>query len=939
MSKIQSLAGMLLFVVMVATLLAFNSQLAVAENGRSADLILHYDMTNIEGTKVIDSTGRFEGTLVNPENAEFIQGTDVGVIRFKGGNSNAYIDLPEGVLNGLESVTVSSLVHWNGEREAEWIFALGQDDNRYLFVTPRRNSGDRSARVGLGITGWRNEAGANATTGALQENEWKLVTAVLSGSDQTLTLYIDGEEVGTGSTNGYTLEQIRNVNGRSGYIGRSFYGADPFFGGMIASFEVYGRALTATDVRALNEKADEKIAKMDDLLLQHAASQLDYSTFLNQNADKDEVTTDLSLPKQGAHGTTITWESHNESIISNEGKVTRPSFEDGDQTVKMTARITDGVSTVTKEFTVTVLKRPHDAVAVTLDAQALIVYNIHDVRGNLTLPTKGEHGSTITWTSSNPQVVTATGEVTRPENGAGDTMVKLTATLTLNKETVTKAFLAHVKELPEQVDFAGYLFSYFTGEGFANGEQIYFALSEGNNPLKWRELNNGNPAITSDLGEKGLRDPFIIRSPEGDKFYMIATDLKIHGNGNWDRAQRFGSRAIMVWESDDLVHWSEQRMVEVAPPEAGNTWAPEAFYDHTTGEYVVFWASKLYDNEEHSGSTYNRMMYSTTRDFYTFSEPKVYIDYGYSVIDTTMIAHNDQIYRFSKDERSNTPSTPNGKFIFQEVGNSVLDSDFTLIKEGIGKGSISAGEGETIFKSNTEEKWYMFIDEFGGRGYIPFETTDLDSGEWTVSASFELPSRPRHGTVLPITQAEHDALTAKVPTVSVPPAVQKPTGVTLDQESLQLTVGSTAQLTATVTPHEAMNQDVVWSSNHEQVAIVDEEGKVTAVGEGKARITVTTVDGGLIAISEVTVEEEEGLTPTVDFDHLIQLTESYVTNKEVADSLIRKLQAAKKSAAKGQQKAVSGQLRAYENQLNGQTGKSIRKEDAHRLIALANQLK
>ncbi|MED4165053.1 immunoglobulin-like domain-containing protein, partial [Halalkalibacterium halodurans] len=60
-----------------------------------------------------------------------------------------------------------------------------------------------------------------------------------------------------------------------------------------------------------------------------------------------EVTTDLSLPKQGAHGTTITWESHNESIISNEGKVTRPSYEDGDQTVKMTAKITDGVSTVT----------------------------------------------------------------------------------------------------------------------------------------------------------------------------------------------------------------------------------------------------------------------------------------------------------------------------------------------------------------------------------------------------------------------------------------------------------------------------------------------------------------------------------------------------------------------------------------------------------------
>ena len=82
--------------------------------------------------------------------------------------------------------------------------------------------------------------------------------------------------------------------------------------------------------------------------------------------------------------------------------------------------------------------------------------------------------------------------------------------------------------------YAGYLFTYFTGEGTADGEQIYYALSKGNDPLHWRELNGGKPVLTSTLGEKGLRDPFIIRSPEGDKFYQIATDLRIYGNGDWD---------------------------------------------------------------------------------------------------------------------------------------------------------------------------------------------------------------------------------------------------------------------------------------------------------------------------------------------------------------------------------------------------------------------
>ena len=48
--------------------------------------------------------------------------------------------------------------------------------------------------------------------------------------------------------------------------------------------------------------------------------------------------------------------------------------------------------------------------------------------------------------------------------------------------------------------------------------------------------------------------------------------------------------------------------------------------------------------------------------------------------------------------------------------------------------------------------------EFGGRGYIPFETTDLASGVWTPSTSYDLPAKPRHGTVLPVTQAEYDRL-------------------------------------------------------------------------------------------------------------------------------------------------------------------------------------
>ncbi|MEU1475116.1 family 43 glycosylhydrolase [Streptomyces sp. NPDC005760] len=315
--------------------------------------------------------------------------------------------------------------------------------------------------------------------------------------------------------------------------------------------------------------------------------------------------------------------------------------------------------------------------------------------------------------------------------------------------------------------YAGYLFAYFTGEGTADGEQIRYALSRGNDPLHWRELNQGKPVLTSTTGEKGLRDPFVIRSPEGDKFYLIATDLRMYRNssGSWDDVQRHGSKSVMIWESTDLVHWTDQRLVKVAPDNAGNTWAPEAYWDAGLGEYVVFWASKLYadDDPGHTGSTYNKMLYATTKDFRTFSAPKVWDDPGYSVIDSTVVKYKDTYYRYTKDERDPTSSSPCAKFITGEKSTSLTSTKYDLVADCIGSGAMDRGEGPTVFKSNTEKKWYLFIDEYGGRGYVPFETTDLDSGKWTPSTNYQLPASPRHGTVLPVTQQEYDWLLAAYP--------------------------------------------------------------------------------------------------------------------------------------------------------------------------------
>ncbi|MDQ0875949.1 sucrose-6-phosphate hydrolase SacC (GH32 family) [Paenibacillus sp. V4I3] len=199
--------------------------------------------------------------------------------------------------------------------------------------------------------------------------------------------------------------------------------------------------------------------------------------------------------------------------------------------------------------------------------------------------------------------------------------------------------------MSDHEQYAGYLFVYFTDDGKGGGEEIYFALSKGNDPLHWQELNGGEPVLTSRLGEKGIRDPYIIRSPQGDKFFLLGTDLKAHEDGNWQRAVTEGSRSILIWESQNLVHWSEQRMLEIAPPGAGCTWAPEAFFDVDSEQFFVYWASRLGEQESVGGKgRYHRILVARTKDFVHFSEPEVYIDLGFSVIDTTVIRANEKIY-------------------------------------------------------------------------------------------------------------------------------------------------------------------------------------------------------------------------------------------------------------------------------------------------------
>lgn len=306
----------------------------------------------------------------------------------------------------------------------------------------------------------------------------------------------------------------------------------------------------------------------------------------------------------------------------------------------------------------------------------------------------------------------------------------------------------------------GYLFVHFIGEQ-KDGEQIYFALSQ--DGLHWHDLNRKQPVLHSTVGDQGVRDPYLFRSADGNRFYMLATDLSIYRRDGWKDTTVSGSRSIIIWESSDLLNWSEPRAVEVAPNGAGCAWAPEAIYDEEEGNYLVYWASEM---ESKQGDGRGMHIYcSKTCDFLTFSTAERFITRGENscIIDTTIIKAGGKYYRASGDGQITIESSERltGEWI-------ILSTLESLGLELTGKDV----EGPEFFKFNGAEEWGLLVDQYAtGKGYLPLVTTDISD---TTGSSWRKPAadeysfgslKKRHGSILPITKTEYEAIMSKWGTV------------------------------------------------------------------------------------------------------------------------------------------------------------------------------
>lgn len=301
------------------------------------------------------------------------------------------------------------------------------------------------------------------------------------------------------------------------------------------------------------------------------------------------------------------------------------------------------------------------------------------------------------------------------------------------------------KNGPAEKDFAGYLFSYFKGNDVVD-EAICFAISR--DGYNYMALNDNTPIIDSKQisSTGGVRDPHILRCEDGKTFYMVVTDMT--SSKGWD-----SNRAMVLLKSTDLVNWTSsiiniQNKYE-GQEELKRVWAPQTIYDPAAKKYLVYWSMQYTGGADIIYYAYANSDFTDLE-----GEPKqlFFPKNGKSCIDGDIIYKNGLFYMFYKTEG-------HGNGIKLAITDS-LTSGVWIEQPGYKQQTKDAVEGSCVFKLINQDKYILMYDVYGKGKYQFCESYDLDRFS-VVDKHITMNFKPRHGTVIPVTQRELKALTDK----------------------------------------------------------------------------------------------------------------------------------------------------------------------------------
>lgn len=781
-------------------------------------LKLHYDFQS-ENSSITDLTGNgYNATLKNGASVRSLNGISI----LETGNANGYLDLDistGNLIKSLNSFTISTYLYihpsLNLNANGNFVWCFSNSENILANPAGCMFYSAKSSRYAISLTNYSAERQVNINSAA-EKGAWHHIVYRQDGSNGEI--FIDGISVKSGNV---SLNPSSLGATPFNYLAKSSYSGDQYLqNSKFCDFRIYNTALSSTQISALSANR----AKLDTLTFNDIVDSALVKITLGDNS---EITGNINLPEMFDSEVSIKWASSNTGIISNTGLVTRPASGLPNANISLTATLTKGFVTKTKNFSVTVLAQYTDEQSVMADAAELsLTGNTQNLRSALTLPATGAEGSTIKWKSDNTDFMTDSGIILqRQPKGSGKHKITLTATITKGSASTTKNFEVYIAE---DEGFAGYLFTYFTGNSKSQ-EAIRFAVSD--DGLVYKALNNNQPVILSaDISNTGgVRDPHILRGNDG-WFYMVVTDM-VSANG-WN-----SNRGMVLLKSNDLVNWTSAKIhiPTEFPVEFGNidrVWAPQTIYDAEKGKLMVYFSMRK------GSSDYDKIYYSYTNSAFTKLEtvPQqlFYNPAGTACIDGDIIEKDGQFHLFFKTEGSG-----NG---IKKTVSSNLSGGYVLMDKYLDQNSNGV-EGGCVFRLYNTDDYILMYDVYTA-GYYEFtKSSDLENFSVISGNSFDF--APRHGTVIPITATEMKALKDKWMNTGLNP--KSPSNIRIypnpTNELLQIDIDNTNFLNSKITVFNMMGRKIITSrltNENQNIQIGDLQSGIyfTEVYQNGERIAV-----------------------------------------------------------------------------------------------------
>jgi beta-xylosidase len=246
----------------------------------------------------------------------------------------------------------------------------------------------------------------------------------------------------------------------------------------------------------------------------------------------------------------------------------------------------------------------------------------------------------------------------------------------------------------------------------------------------WTDLNHS--FLKPEVGDKIMRDPSITQGPDGIFHYVWTSAWK--GNSGFGYAS-----------SKDLIHWSDQRIIDVMKdePTTVNVWAPELFYDDEGDQFIIVWASTIpgrFPIGTETDINNHRLYYTVTKDFKTFSKAKLFYDPGFSAIDAEIIKRGKGDYVMVV--KDNTRLNRNIKVAF--AANPL--GPYTRASEPF---TENFTEGPTVAKAG--DKYLIYFDAYREKIFGAASTTDFKTFT-NITKDVSVPVNHKHGTIFMTTK-------------------------------------------------------------------------------------------------------------------------------------------------------------------------------------------